>query len=303
MKIIITESQLKLLLQAAPGYEFKWNDFTSPQLDMMAFMGDKVFSLLKKNITNYSDTIELSSRDEETIKKEKENLKWSIDNRIININNRKIKEKIQDLGQLIFFDKIKKSETEYGKEYSLVNYLNNNKKFWISMINEYFAEIYYSEYCTEGNGCEKESINLNHLINSFFNNNNERNYKSYVATDDSEAYRQLSEVISDTEKLKAKKDVSVSKTHSIGLAAESEFENYLNTKGYKYRNFAYGGSFIDQLGVDFAVYDMNTDTWFPVQVKSNKDEALKTRVYNGITVYPKEGKFMIGTDDRTTKIF
>ena len=107
MKIIITESQLKLLLQVAPSYEFKWNDFTSPQLDMMAFMGDKVFSLLKKNITNYSDTIELSSRDEETIKKEKENLKWSIDNRIININNRKIKEVIykKDATGNLFKDK------------------------------------------------------------------------------------------------------------------------------------------------------------------------------------------------------
>ena len=95
---------------------------------------------------------------------------------------------------------------------------------------------------------------------------------------ESDFFNQVFNYLGEDEKLEESLKLSfedalytIKKTREIGFKSEDEAINFLKTKYPNNEIVSYAGdfNFVDLLGVDAIMYSLRSETWIPVQIKSN----------------------------------
>lgn len=228
------------------------------------FYGSPDKDFLEKNINDINfalNNIYLSSNVMDTLKKKKYLMILQLDS--INKFERGETERI---GRYIeFFHEMSNKDGD-KMTWSIVNMFNNNYKLWVELINKFL-----------------DDINLNRKINSipilidyYFNladsKGNKRALKDLIDAMINRGYYQKT---------------IFNKTWGGGQMVEQRFVSKLKSIGFsddKIYVFSGEKNAVDGVGIDLAVKCENT--WIPIQVKSNSNDASYSIPYKGFSCFP-----------------
>lgn len=273
MNILITENQFNTII--TENY-ITYKSLNQSQRNKIKDSGRKIFNLIKSNIDNdilrqYSLVLKVPSV--EFLDKNIEDITFAITNLELSPSQKNKllqsrneiemqKENLKKEDVLLFFEL---NDEGGDNEWSFANMFDNNITLWLKLM-KHSLKI-------------KDFESLDDAIDFYFS---KQDNGEILAHNDL-----MTAILTD-------RDIHISKvfnkTWGNGVKTENRFFDSLSQLT-KVKVFSEPGNYVDRTGIDGAFYCKKINKWIPVQVKSDKQDALDSIPKGGVSVYYIGSKF------------